>query len=473
MVEALASEGEFVCRHIGPSEADLRDMLAEVGVDSFDALVEAIVPASIRLEGTLAIGGGDSEQATLRRLGDIARKNKTLRSLVGQGYYDCITPGVILRNIFENPGWYTAYTPYQAEIAQGRLEALVNFQTMVSDLTGLSLSNASLLDEATAAAEAMAMCRAASSGKRSVFFVANDCHPQTIDVMRTRAEPIGIDLRVGAPAEVHASRDGLAGVLLQYPSTDGIVVDHRATIEAARASGALVVMAVDLLAMTLLTPPGELGADIAIGSAQRFGVPLGCGGPHAAFLATKDEYKRLVPGRIIGVSKDAAGRVGYRLALQTREQHIRRDRVSAPSRRSRLDQIDRALAGGIRVSAWTFDELYGRDGKFLDGLQSRRQVFIGEIPGNFHGWVQKPMILQTGSKTSGKRGRPRNYPRVARRRPSCEVRNLVKYSPVFREQTWQPYRIKDTDKGPEVWEVKWGHIPGARTKTVCRLGDIA
>ena len=262
-------------------------------------------------------------------------KNHVFRSLIGMGYYDCITPAVIQRNILENPGWYTQYTPYQAEIAQGRLEALLNFQTMVADLTGLPLANASLLDEATAAAEAMHMCYAISQrqadagAERAGFFVADDCHPQTIEVLRTRAEPMGIALRVGSWRTLDVSRRNFVGVLLQYPATDGAIHHYEELTRRVHDAGTLVVVATDLLALPLLKPPGEFGADIAVGSSQRFGVPLGYGGPHAAFLSARDDYRRQIPGRIVGVARDAGGKPALRLALQTREQHIRREKATS------------------------------------------------------------------------------------------------------------------------------------------------
>jgi glycine dehydrogenase len=319
----------FVSRHIGPRDADVEQMLAALGFASLDALIDATVPAAIRRREPLALGPARGEHELLRELHDLARQNRVHRSLIGAGYYGCITPPVIARNVLENPGWYTQYTPYQAEIAQGRLEALLNFQTMVGDLTGLPLANASMLDEATAAAEAMTMCWRIAGGERPRFVVAADCHPQTLAVLATRAEPLGIDLVVAAPEAMDVGAGNVCGVLLQVPATDGRVVDPRPVIARAKVAGVLVVMATDLLALTLLVPPGELGADIAVGSSQRFGVPLGGGGPHAAFLATTEEHRRQVPGRIIGVSKDAAGRPAYRLALQTREQHIRRDRATS------------------------------------------------------------------------------------------------------------------------------------------------
>ena len=319
----------FVRRHIGPSEAEQQAMLAALGYDSLDAFVEAAVPASIRLRRPLAIGPARTEADVLAELGEIAAHNEVWRSYLGMGYHGTVTPPVILRNVLENPAWYTAYTPYQAEIAQGRLEALLNFQTMVIDLTGLEIANASLLDEATAAAEAMAMSYGARGrpGKET-FFVAADCHPQTIAVVRLRAAARGVKVVVG-DHRTFAFGPEVFGALVQYPATDGAVYDHRAFAERAHAAGALVVAACDLLALTLLTPPGEWGADVAVGSTQRFGVPMGYGGPHAAFFATRDEFKRVIPGRIIGVSRDADGRPAVRMALQTREQHIRREKATS------------------------------------------------------------------------------------------------------------------------------------------------
>ncbi len=329
----------FPRRHIGPSEVDVAEMLGTLGFRTLDSLTDATVPASIRLSKPLAIGDGRArgEFELLQELKSIAGQNRVTRSFIGMGYSDTITPPVILRNIMENPGWYTQYTPYQAEISQGRLEALLNFQTMVSDLTALPLAGASLLDEATAAAEAMAMCFSVAGGHdgtKKAFLVADDCHPQTIAVCATRARSLGIELRVIANPErerraAPMSFDGVCGVLIQYPTTDGAIIDYRALTEAAHKNECLVVAATDLLALTLITPPGEWGADIAVGSAQRFGVPLGYGGPHAAFIATKNEYARKMPGRIIGVSKDAQGRLAYRMAIQTREQHIKREKATS------------------------------------------------------------------------------------------------------------------------------------------------
>jgi glycine dehydrogenase len=323
------TEDLFAQRHIGPSESDQRAMLATLGYESLDAFIAAVVPADIRLRGLLKVPAAKSEQEVLAELRAVAAQNQVFRSYLGMGYHDTNTPGVILRNVLENPGWYTAYTPYQAEIAQGRLEALLNFQTMVSDLTGLEIANASLLDEGTAAAEAMHLTEAVSShdGKR-VFLVDAGCPPQTIAVVRTRAEVRSIELVVGDPATFKFG-GGVIGALLQYPATDGAIRDYRALCKTAHDAGALVTVASDLLALTLLAPPGEWGADIAVGNSQRFGVPLGYGGPHAAFFATRDQFKRHLPGRIIGVSKDAAGRPALRMALQTREQHIRREKATS------------------------------------------------------------------------------------------------------------------------------------------------
>jgi len=323
----------FVHRHIGPTDADIQEMVAILGLPSLDALTEATVPADIRLRKPLALGTVRGEHEVLAALRALHDRNQVFRSFIGMGFHDCITPPVIQRNILENAGWYTQYTPYQAEIAQGRLEALLNFQTMVADLTGLPLANASLLDEASAAAEALHMCLAISrtrdQGERRTFVVAEDCHPQTIAVLQTRVEPLGVTLQIARPDPAAIPKDDLLGVLLQYPTTDGRICDYSAVVQHAQAAGALVVMATDLLALTLLRPPGEFGADIAIGCSQRFGVPLGFGGPHAAFLATRQEFARQLPGRLVGVSKDMTGKPAMRLALQTREQHIRRDKATS------------------------------------------------------------------------------------------------------------------------------------------------
>jgi glycine dehydrogenase len=317
----------FARRHIGPNEEELRVMLREVGFEDLDSLVEAAVPQNIRLDRDLNLPEAKSEVEALAELRAISRKNKIPRSFIGCGYSDSITPPVIQRNILENPGWYTAYTPYQAELAQGRLEALLNFQTMITDLTALEIANASLLDEATAAAEAMALCRAVAPNRKT-FFVADNCHPQTIAVVQTRAKPLGIEVQIGNFAEFKLD-ETVFGALVQYPATDGAIYDYTDFIKQAHDAGALVVVAADILALTLLKPPGEFGADVAVGNTQRFGVPLGFGGPHAAYFATRDEYKRHMPGRLVGVSHDAEGHPAYRLALQTREQHIRRDKATS------------------------------------------------------------------------------------------------------------------------------------------------
>ncbi len=307
-------------------------MLDTLGYATLDAFIDAVVPEPIRLRTPLNLPDGHTEARVLERMRQVAAKNQVFRSYIGMGYSNCLVPTVIQRNILENPGWYTAYTPYQAEIAQGRLEALLNFQTMVSDLTALPIANASLLDEGTAAAEAMAMTLAVvKHGERPVYLVDENCHPQTIAVVRTRAEARGVDVQVSDPSRFAfgMTPDAAVGCLIQYPATDGAVHDWSDVCERAHASGALVTVATDLLALALLKPPGEWGADIAVGNSQRFGVPLGYGGPHAAFFATRDEYKRHIPGRIIGVSRDAEGQPALRMALQTREQHIRRDKATS------------------------------------------------------------------------------------------------------------------------------------------------
>ncbi|HEY2615006.1 MAG TPA: aminomethyl-transferring glycine dehydrogenase [Chthoniobacterales bacterium] len=320
----------FARRHIGPNREARRAMLAEIGFDNLDALIDATVPKNIRLERPLNLPKPASESEALGKLRELAKKNIVARSFIGMGYADSITPPVIQRNILENPGWYTAYTPYQAEIAQGRLEALLNFQTMITDLTGLDIANASLLDEATAAAEAMTLCAAVKNEKveGAAFFVSEKCHPQTIQVVSTRAKPLGINVIVGDHRDFDF-KQRVFGVLLQYPATDGAIYDYEDFIGRAQGAGALAIVAADILSLTLLRPPGEFGADVAVGSTQRFGVPLGFGGPHAAYFATRDAYKRHMPGRLVGVSHDATGRPGYRLALQTREQHIRRDKATS------------------------------------------------------------------------------------------------------------------------------------------------
>jgi len=324
----LEGHDEFIQRHIGPNSADQQAMLAQLGLSSLDELIDRVVPADIRLQTPLAVSEGQSEAEVLEQLRLIGSKNQLFKSYIGMGYYNTLTPSVIQRNILENPAWYTAYTPYQSEISQGRLEALLNFQTMITDLTGMELANASMLDEATAAAEAMTLCQRMSKSKGKVFFVAEDCHPQTINVIQTRANPIGIEVVVGNPTTDIEGLD-LFGALLQYPGTFGEISDYREVIKQVHEKKALVTMAADLLALTLITPPGELGADVAIGTAQRLGVPLGYGGPHAGYMATREAFKRSMPGRLIGVSLDRHGNKAYRLALATREQHIRREKATS------------------------------------------------------------------------------------------------------------------------------------------------
>jgi len=325
----LDTQNEFIARHIGPRDADTAAMLELLGYDSVDALTNAVIPESIKGTSILGEQPGLSEADALAKIKAIAAKNQQFKNYIGQGYYGTHTPSPILRNLLENPAWYTAYTPYQPEISQGRLEALLNFQTLISDLTGMQIANASLLDEATAAAEAMTFCKRLSKNKAAnTFFVSQHCHPQTLDVLRTRAEPLGIDIEVGDEATI-TDASAYFGALLQYPASNGDIFDYRALVERFHAANALVAVAADLLALTLLTPPGEFGADVALGSAQRFGVPLGFGGPHAAYFATRDAFKRDMPGRLVGMSVDRFGKPALRLAMQTREQHIRREKATS------------------------------------------------------------------------------------------------------------------------------------------------
>jgi glycine dehydrogenase len=325
------TQGLFQSRHIGPDEAARDEMLRAIGVPSIDTLIDQTIPPGIRLNAPLDLPEADSEYGYLRRLQAVAARNSVARSYIGMGYYDCVTPSVILRNVFENPGWYTPYTPYQAEIAQGRLESLINFQTVVKDLTGMEIATASLLDEGTAAAEAMTMfhrlSKKAPAGQEAVFLVSERTFPQTIDVLRGRAEPLGIRIEIGNPGDMRM--DEAFGLLLQYPDDRGEVRDLRASIAQAHAAGVMVAVASDLLALTLLTPPGEMGADVVLGNSQRFGVPLGYGGPHAGFFATRESFVRQAAGRIIGISVDGRGQPAYRMALQTREQHIRREKATS------------------------------------------------------------------------------------------------------------------------------------------------
>ncbi len=325
--DGLAVE-DFADRHLGPDEAEVATMLAALGRPTLDALVDEVVPGGIRSDGALGLDAIADEAEALARLREVAGRNRVVTSLIGCGYAATRTPHVILRNLLENPAWYTAYTPYQPEISQGRLEVLLNFQTVVSDLTGMDLANASLLDEATAAAEAMSLARRRSKATGATFFVDADCHPQVLEVVETRAEPLGVKVVVGDPTTDLPGHDCF-GVLLAYPGSTGGVRDHRATAEAAHAAGAVVCVAADLLALSLLTPPGEWGADVVIGSAQRFGVPMGYGGPHAGFMAVREDARRSLPGRLVGVSVDAEGGRALRLALQTREQHIRREKATS------------------------------------------------------------------------------------------------------------------------------------------------
>jgi glycine dehydrogenase len=318
---------DFSRRHLGPRPADIAKMLAEIGAGSIDELIDETVPGPIRIAEELRLPPALSEPEALVEMRRLADRNQVFTQMIGLGYYDTYTPSVILRNVLENPAWYTAYTPYQPEISQGRLELLLTFQTMVTDLCGLDVANASLLDEGTAAAEAMTMCRRLATGDRGVFWIDRGCHPQTIAVVRTRAEPVGIEVRIAEPADFDFA--DAFGALLSYPSSSGALGDHRAVIEAAHGAGCLIAVVTDLLALTVLVPPGEMGADIAVGSSQRFGVPLGFGGPHAAFIATRQTMVRALPGRLVGVSKDTAGRTAFRLALQTREQHIRREKATS------------------------------------------------------------------------------------------------------------------------------------------------
>jgi glycine dehydrogenase len=328
----LEHHDAFIARHIGPNDAEIAHMLETLGHASLDALSDAIVPASIKSGAALALPAAISEVEAIAKIRAIADKNQVFRSFIGQGYYGTHTPNVILRNILENPAWYTAYTPYQAEISQGRMEALINFQTMCADLTGMEIANASLLDEATAAAEAMTLAKRSAKSKSNIFLVAGDMHPQIIELLQTRAEPMGLAVEVARSTDAfHAAlaRGDYFGVLAQYPASSGWIADWSRDAEVIHSHQALFVMATDLLALTLLKPPGEMGADIVVGNTQRFGVPFGFGGPHAAFMACRDAFKRSMPGRLIGVSLDAEGKPAYRLTLQTREQHIRREKATS------------------------------------------------------------------------------------------------------------------------------------------------
>jgi glycine dehydrogenase len=372
-------EEKFESRHIGPDGQQTREMLQAIGANSLDELMDQTIPASIRLKKPLNLPAAQSEFNFLNTLKKLASKNKIFKSYIGTGYYNTITPGVILRNILENPGWYTAYTPYQAEIAQGRLEALINYQTMVIDLTGMEIANASLLDEATAAAEAMHLLFASRKGSRKnafKFFVDQHTFPQTIDVLRTRSTPIGVELMVGDVKHVDLNDENLFAVYVQNPDNNGAVKDHSSFIASAHEREIFVVMATDLMSLLLMKSPGEMGADVVVGCSQRFGVPMGFGGPHAAFFATKDEFKRQMPGRIIGASVDASGNPGYRMALQTREQHIRREKAT-----SNICTAQVLLS----VMAGMYAVYHGADG-------------LKKIAGRIHGLAK---MLETGLKTAG------------------------------------------------------------------------
>jgi len=375
--EALRTTDAFADRHIGPRERDVDAMLATLGLGSLDELIDRAVPRSIRMDGDLDLDPPLSERDVLERLRAMSERNRDVRSFIGLGYSETVTPPVIQRAILENPGWYTAYTPYQPEIAQGRLEALLNYQTMVSDLTALPIANASLLDEGTAAAEAMTLCHRVQPRGRNAhaFVVSRGCHPHTIEVVRTRAEPLGIEVRLADGDAIGLGGD-VFGVLVQYPDTDGRIVDFAPLCARAREAGIQVVVAADLLALTLLRPPGEFGADVAVGSTQRFGVPMGFGGPHAAYMATRDDYRRQIPGRLVGVSQDADGNPAIRLALQTREQHIRRDKATSNICTAQVllaviasmyavyhgPEGLRRIARRIRVQAAVLERLFARAG---------------------------------------------------------------------------------------------------------------
>ena len=397
----------FANRHLGVDEQDIAKMLAVLGFDSMASLISAAVPAGIRSNEPLGVGAALSETAALEKIAVIAAQNQVYRSYIGLGYYNCVTPAVIQRNILENPGWYTQYTPYQPEISQGRLEALLNYQTMVTDLTGLEIANASLLDEGTAAAEAMSMsfgvCKNKAAKKAKRYWVSAGCHPQTIEVIKTRSQPLGIEVVVGDHHQIDFSEgEPFFGVLLQYPATDGTIHDYTEFVEKAHGAGAIVAVAADLMSLCLLKAPGEFGADIAVGSTQRFGVPLGYGGPHAAYFATKQAYARKLPGRLVGVSKDSKGAPALRLALQTREQHIRRDSatsnictaqvllaiiassyavyhgpVGLKDIATRIQQLTGALADGLKqldyplVSDHVFDTLTVETGERTDDIIAR------------------------------------------------------------------------------------------------------
>ena len=389
----LQNAAEFIARHVGPSTEDQQQMLSVLGCANLQELTAQVVPEAIAMTEDLAIVDGCTEAQALAELREIASHNKVFKSFIGQGYYGTITPNVIQRNILENPAWYTAYTPYQPEISQGRLEALINFQTMISDLTGMEMSNSSMLDEGTAAAEAMALCQRMSKSKSSRFFVDSDCLPQTIEVIKTRAEPMGIEVEVADPADFAGEA---FGILLQYPGASGEVRDYRDIIGKVQAQKGLAVMAADILSLVLLESPGSLGADVAIGTTQRFGVPLGFGGPHAGYMATREAYKRNLPGRLVGLSQDANGNPAYRLALQTREQHIRREKAT-----SNICTAQVLLA----VIAGMYAVYHGPEGlqriaqrvHLLTSVLAEGLRLKGMVPTNKH-WFDT-LTLHTGSRT--------------------------------------------------------------------------
>ena len=389
----LQNAAEFIARHVGPSTEDQQQMLSVLGCANLQELTAQVVPEAIAMTEDLAIVDGCTEAQALAELREIASHNKVFKSFIGQGYYGTITPNVIQRNILENPAWYTAYTPYQPEISQGRLEALINFQTMISDLTGMEMSNSSMLDEGTAAAEAMALCQRMSKSKSSRFFVDSDCLPQTIEVIKTRAEPMGIEVEVADPADFAGEA---FGILLQYPGASGEVCDYRDIIGKVQAQKGLAVMAADILSLVLLESPGSLGADVAIGTTQRFGVPLGFGGPHAGYMATREAYKRNLPGRLVGLSQDANGNPAYRLALQTREQHIRREKAT-----SNICTAQVLLA----VIAGMYAVYHGPEGlqriaqrvHLLTSVLAEGLRLNGMVPTNKH-WFDT-LTLHTGSRT--------------------------------------------------------------------------
>jgi glycine dehydrogenase len=395
---ALEQKEDFIRRHIGPSDSDIAAMLKAVGAGSLDELMQKALPASILEKSPAPTGDAMTEHEALQKLKNMAEKNKVFRNLIGAGYYDTITPNVILRNVLQNPGWYTAYTPYQPEISQGRLEALINYQQMVMDMTGMPLANASMLDEGTSAAEAMTLARRMNTNNTSnVFLVSDDCHPQTIAVVETRAQPLGITVVTGKAQDL-IGMDGFA-ILLQYPATNGDIADYAELAQQAKAKNMTVTVATDLMALALLTPPGEWGADIVFGSSQRFGVPLGFGGPHAAFFAAKDDYKRSLPGRIVGVSVDSRGKTAYRLALQTREQHIRREKATSNictaqvllaniagfyavyhgqdgirTIAQRIHRLTAILATGLEQSGFTLENKYAFDTLTVDAGKEAQNI---------------------------------------------------------------------------------------------------